>query len=110
MRLAGWMGRADQRAKVRGMFIDPHQLQTLGKQFPELARWRVVISRENDADVMQLQVVLNNGHDADNQQALPEKLEAALKAATQLKGTAVVKDSLPNDGIVIDDQRDYEAG
>ena len=82
----------------------------MGKQFPELARWRVVVSRENDADVMQLQVVLNADQDAVNNDELQSKLEAALKTATQLKGTAVIKDSLPNDGIVIDDQRDYEAG
>lgn len=111
MRLAGWMGRADQRAKVRGMFIDPHQLQPLGKSFSELARWRVVISRENNSDAMQLQVVLKpeSGQSIDTQ-ALVVKLEDALKSATQLKGTAVVMESLPNDGIVIDDQRDYEAG
>lgn len=112
MRLAGWMGRADQRAKVRGMFIDPHQLQPLSQEFPELARWRVVITRENDFDAMQLQVELKSdeGISSADHDALCNKLSAALKTATQLKGTAVVKDSLPNDGIVIDDQRDYEAG
>ncbi len=110
MRLAGWMGRADQRAKVRGMFIDPHQLENLPKAFPELERWRVVIARSNNSDTMQLQVSLKSTVNiaADNYAGFESRLADALKQATQLKGSASIVDTLPNDGVVIDDQRNYE--
>ena len=58
MRLAGWMGRADQRVKVRGMFVDPLQLAGLKREHPEIQRWRLVVSRVDDRDVMTLFVTV----------------------------------------------------
>ena len=110
MRLAGWMGRADQRAKVRGMFVDPVQLQVLPKQFPILLSWRLAITREQSKDVMNLMVTLNPESAASMppQEQLQNDLAVALKACTNLSGQVTIVDSLPDDGIVVDDQREYE--
>lgn len=115
MRLAGWMGRADQRVKVRGMFVDPRQLGKLGQQHPGVSRWRLVIDRTDDRDVMELKVTLS-----DDAETIPAKAKGTdpaewlasvaqtLKEATNLSGTVSIVDSLPDDGTVIDDQRSYE--
>lgn len=110
MRLAGWMGRADQRVKVRGMFVDPVQLQSLPKDVAEIDGWRLVVQRESDKDVMQLQVILKADIASSESQraALEARLVIALKTATNLSGTVKIVDSLPNDGIVVEDKRDYE--
>ncbi len=113
-RLAGWMGRADQRVKVKGMFVDPVQLGALRQRHPEVARWRVVITREDDRDVMSLRLTLT---EAATGSALPTASEHAtwldtvsqtLKQATGLNGMVSVVDSLPDDGIVVEDQRSYD--
>ncbi len=110
MRLAGWMGRADQRAKVRGMFVDPVQLQVLPAQFPDLQQWRVVITRDGDRDSMQLLVTLRSeaSMPADDLPAYREALAESLKASTNLSGNVAIVDELPDDGVVVDDQRNYE--
>ncbi|ASJ74954.1 phenylacetate--CoA ligase family protein [Granulosicoccus antarcticus] len=112
MRIKGWMGRADQRVKVRGMFVDPVQLQNLPLEYSELARWRLCVSRENDRDIMTLSVTLKSvaadSHDAAQIAALSSRLEGTLKNMTNLSGKVQVVDSLPNDGVVVEDQRDYE--
>ena len=113
MRLAGWMGRADQRTKVRGMFVDPVQLQQLPKAHPELTGWRLSISRVNDRDNMHLSVSVSADSllsDAALQKDFLQKLVATLKSATGLSASADVVDTLPNDGLVIDDRRDYQQG
>src|SRR5712675_2409251 len=56
MRIKGWMGRADQTAKVKGMFVRPEQVAEVAKRHPELARMRLVVSRENEQDAMTLHV------------------------------------------------------
>jgi len=108
MRLSGWKGRADQRVKVKGMFIDPVQLRDLPSNFPELKRWRVVIERQSDKDVMQLRVVLGKPIDASDEDALRVKLSEAIRSATNLSCSVQLMTELPNDGVIIDDQRDYE--
>lgn len=110
MRLAGWMGRADQRVKVRGMFVDPIQLQTLPKDVQELTAWRLLVQRKADKDVMELNVTVKAGINtsATDQAGIEGRLVAALKKATNLSGTVKIVESLPNDGIVVEDQRDYE--
>jgi len=112
MRLAGWMGRADQRAKVRGMFVDPVQLHSLPRQFKQLDRWRLTITREGGKDFMKLRVTLKPGTtpSAEEANALQKDLAAALKASTNVSGQAAIVDALPDDGVVVDDQRDYEKG
>jgi len=111
MRLAGWMGRADQRAKVRGMFVDPLQLSGLKANHPEISRWRLVISRAENRDIMDLQVTLDTHADSTMHVQTDSWLEAvaqSLKQATSLSGQVKVVDSLPDDGVVVDDQRNYD--
>jgi len=114
MRLAGWMGRADQRVKVRGMFVDPLQLSPLKQKHPELLRWRLVVTRYDNRDVMNLQVTVESKSDAaksdasKSETAWCESVAQSLKQATSLSGTVSVVDSLPDDGVVVDDQRNYE--
>ncbi|MEM5474517.1 AMP-binding protein [Hoeflea sp. AS60] len=105
-RIQGWMGRADQRTKIKGMFVDPKQVAEILKAHPEIARARLVVSRSNDADVMTLMVEPANG-------ASPfvKDIEATLTAIAKLRGTVEIAApaSLPNDGKVIADERDYTA-
>ena len=107
MRIKGWMGRADQRTKVKGMFVDPKQVDELAQSNPAINKLRLVVTRENDADVMTLQVETadNSQLPADFTQDLQQNMQQLLK----LKGEVVVSsEPLPNDGLVIADQRDYD--
>lgn len=103
-RIQGWMGRADQRTKVKGMFVDPKQVAEILKAHPEIARARLVISRAADADVMTLMVEPATG-------AVPvaEDIEKTLTSVAKLRGSVQIAApaSLPNDGKVIADERDY---
>ncbi len=101
IRIKGWMGRADQRTKVKGMFVDPKQIDAIVKAVPGIEKARLVVTRENDLDAMKLLVV---GHDLN-----PIEISDSLSSVAKLKGSVEVVDSLPNDGKVIDDQRDYES-
>lgn len=102
MRLAGWLGRADQRTKVKGMFVDPAQIATLAKRFPELGRLRLVVTRVDEQDVMILKAEA-----ASDRVDLRLAVEAALLASTKMKGAVelVPPGSLPNDGKMIADER-----
>jgi phenylacetate-CoA ligase len=99
-RLAGWLGRADQRTKVKGMFVDPAQVDAVAKKHPGLGRLRLLVTRVNESDEMTLKV---ESADA----SLAEAIGASLKAITNLKGKVeiVAPGSLPNDGKVISDER-----
>jgi phenylacetate-CoA ligase len=102
MRLAGWLGRADQRTKVKGMFVDPAQIAAIAKLFPELGRLRLIVTRADEQDAMTLKAeAAAVGAD------LPPSIEAALLASTKMKGAVeiVPLGSLPNDGKVIADER-----
>ncbi|KAF0229461.1 MAG: phenylacetate-CoA [Beijerinckiaceae bacterium] len=101
-RLAGWMGRADQRTKVKGMFVDPAQIDAVAKQHPGLGRMRLIVTRENETDVMTLRAE-SESFAGD----LAAALGKALQATTNLKGAIelVPVGSLPNDGKVISDER-----
>ena len=113
-RLAGWMGRADQRVKVRGMFVDPMQLGKLGEQHAHIDRWRLIVSRKADRDIMQLNLSLKESatgsalpsHEGHDQWI--ESVVSSLKQATGLSGEVTVVPALPDDGIVVDDQRIYD--
>jgi phenylacetate-CoA ligase len=102
MRLAGWMGRADQRTKVKGMFVDPAQVAEVAKRHPELGRLRLVVSRANEQDAMMLKAEAQT-KDA----ALAAKVADTLAGVLKLKGGVelVAPGSLPNDGKVIADER-----
>ncbi|MGP1356590.1 phenylacetate--CoA ligase family protein [Roseicyclus sp.] len=102
MRIKGWMGRADQTTKIKGMFVRPEQVAEFVARHAEVAKARVIATREGEMDVMTVQV---EAEGADTQ-ALGESVAAILK----LKGRVevVAPGSLPNDGKVIDDRRSYD--
>lgn len=103
-RIKGWMGRADQRTKVRGMFVDPAQIQILRKAHPEIAALRLVVTRANDKDAMTLQFTPQPDASVSVDTAA---ITASLKKHTGLSGEVVLMESaLPNDGVVVDDQRE----
>jgi phenylacetate-CoA ligase len=99
-RIRGWMGRADQAAKVRGMFIRPEQVAQVLADVPGVGRARLVVSSDGGRDTMELRAEAADP-------ALAAALEAALQARTRLRGNValVPVGSLPNDGKVIDDTR-----
>jgi phenylacetate-CoA ligase len=101
MRIRGWMGRADQTTKIKGMFVRPEQVADLVRRLPQIRRARVVATREDEADVL---TVLMESEATDL-----APLEAAVRDVLKLRGRVeiVPPGSLPNDGKVIDDQRSY---
>jgi phenylacetate-CoA ligase len=102
MRIQGWMGRADQTTKVKGMFVRPEQVAEIGKRHPELGRLRLVVTRQDEADVMTLKAEAA-ASDAELRQAVT----ATLRAVTKLSGAVdlVPTGSLANDGKSIADER-----
>jgi len=105
-RIKGWMGRADQRTKVKGMFVDPEQVVQVQKRHGELGKVRLVVDRENQADVMVLHAEIKDGGSAD----LAATVEGTIQAVCKVRGKVkfVAPGSLANDGKVIDDIRKYE--
>ncbi|MDK9696659.1 MAG: AMP-binding protein [Siculibacillus sp.] len=101
-RIRGWMGRADQKAKVKGMFVDPADVDRVAKRHPEIARARLVVTRANEQDEMELRVEAKV-----SDPAFAEAVAATLAAVTRLKGrvSVVAPGALPNDGKVIADER-----
>ena len=81
MRIKGWMGRADQTTKVKGMFVRPEQIAEIGKRHPALGRLRLVVTREGETDVMTLKAETAAGSEA-----LREEIAASLRAVTKLGG------------------------
>jgi phenylacetate-CoA ligase len=102
MRIKGWMGRADQTTKIRGMFVHPNQIAEIAKRHPELHRVRLVVTRQGEQDAMTL-MVESASHGVDFASAL----SATLQSVTRLRGEVqlVPPGSLPNDGKVIADER-----
>ncbi len=104
-RIKGWMGRADQSAKVRGMFVHAGQVGEVLKRFPMLGRGRLVVEGELAQDRMRLEVEL-----ASVPEGLADLLVSALRDVTKLRGEVqfVPPGSLPNDGRVIEDRRKFD--
>jgi phenylacetate-CoA ligase len=105
-RIKGWMGRADQTTKIRGMFVHPKQVDDIVKRFPEVSRARLVVTGEMANDVMTLKVeTACSGPDA-----LAAKIGEAIRDVTKLRGAVELLSpgSLPNDGKVIEDARSYK--
>ena len=102
MRIKGWMGRADQTTKVKGMFVRPEQVAEVLRRHPEIAKGRLTVDRDGDADVMVFAV------EADSADAAA--IEATLRDVVKLRGSVevVAPGSLPNDGKVIDDIRKFD--
>jgi phenylacetate-CoA ligase len=102
MRIKGWMGRADQTTKVKGMFVRPEQIAEIGKRHPELGRLRLVVMRANETDAMTLKAEA-----ASSDESLRDQVAATLRAVAKLGGNVelLAPGSLPNDGKVIADER-----
>jgi phenylacetate-CoA ligase len=108
MRIAGWMGRADQTTKVKGMFVHPAQVAEIATRHPELGRLRLVITRANEQDVMTLCAEFAEAQkDTRRTDDLRTVLAATVQAVTKLRGEVsfVAPGALPNDGKVIADER-----
>jgi phenylacetate-CoA ligase len=101
MRIKGWMGRADQTTKIKGMFVRPEQVAALTARHSEISRARVLVTRKGDADHMIVQI------EATSQDI---NFGASIQELLKLRGEVeiVSPDSLPKDGIVIEDQRKLE--
>ena len=104
-RINGWMGRADQTAKVRGMFVHPSQIAEIARRHPEVLKARLVVSGEMATDHMTLQVEVKG-----SAQGLDEHLGRSIRDVTKLRAEVALcpPGSLPNDGKVIEDARRYE--
>lgn len=105
MRIKGWLGRADQTTKVRGMFVHPGQIAQVVKRHPEIGKARLVVSGAVGSDVMVLQVEISP-----TTPGLLQAVADSIRELTKLRAVVepVEPGSLPNDGKVIDDIRSYE--
>ncbi|HMN21359.1 MAG TPA: AMP-binding protein [Ottowia sp.] len=103
VRIRGWMGRADQTTKVRGLFVHPGQVAEVVKRFPEVSRARLVVSGEMARDEMTLRV------ECPGAEGLAARIAEAVRDVTKLRCEVelVAPGSLPNDGKVIEDARSY---
>ena len=100
-RIKGWMGRADQTTKIKGMFVRPEQVADFVARHAEVARARVIADRQGEMDVMTVQV--------ETRASNPALYEGTVLDVLKLRGTVelVPPGSLPNDGKVIEDRRSY---
>jgi phenylacetate-CoA ligase len=102
LRIKGWMGRADQTTKIKGMFVRPEQVAAFVARHPEIQRARVIADRDGQMDVMTVQVESDAGVPADYAGSIADTLK--LKGRIEI----VAPGTLPNDGKVIEDRRHYE--
>ena len=105
LRIKGWLGRADQTTKVRGMFVHPGQVAEIARRFPEIAKARLVVSGEMANDLMTFRVETQGAPDG-----LAGRIGEAVRDVTKLRADVqlVAPGSLPNDGKVIEDARSYK--
>ncbi|MBO9445995.1 phenylacetate--CoA ligase family protein [Ruegeria sp. R14_0] len=102
LRIKGWMGRADQTTKIKGMFVRPEQVAALVDKHDEIVKARVIAARQGEMDTMTVQIESAGGDDMAYAKSVAEVLK--LKGAIEV----VAPGSLPKDGLVIEDQRVYE--
>ena len=104
-RIKGWMGRADQTTKIRGMFVHPSQVADIARRFPEVVKARLVVSGEMANDLMTLKVETSSRADG-----LGARIGDAIRDVTKLRGDVelLTPGTLPNDGKVIEDARSYK--
>jgi phenylacetate-CoA ligase len=102
VRIRGWMGRADQTTKIKGMFVRPEQVAEIGRRHRELGRLRLTVTRAQEQDAMTLAAECASPADG-----LADAISATLTSVTKLRGEValVAPGSLPNDGKVIADER-----
>ncbi len=104
-RIRGWMGRADQTTKVRGMFVHPGQIDRVVKRHPGILRARLVVGEREGLDTVLLRCEAEGGDDS-----LAQAVAQSFQAECKVRGTVeiVAPGTLPNDGKVIEDTRRYE--
>jgi phenylacetate-CoA ligase len=104
-RIKGWMGRADQTTKIKGMFVHPGQVADIARRFPEVLKARLVVSGEMANDTMTLKVETSSAA-----QGLDARISEAIREVTKLRGNVELLQpgTLPNDGKVIEDARSYK--
>ena len=104
MRLRGWLGRADQATKVRGMFIYPTHIAAILARHPDIYRARLVIDNPGGSDQMTLNAEVRGDHSS-----MSEAIEVSLREITKLRGEIAFHGpgELPNDGKLIEDLRKY---
>ncbi len=102
MRIKGWMGRADQTTKIKGMFVRPEQVASFVAAHPDVRRARVVASRSGEMDVMTVRI--------ETETSDPARYDSGIIEALKMKGAVEIlaPGSLPNDGLVIEDLRKYD--
>ena len=101
-RIAGWMGRAEQSTKVKGLFITPNQLTKITQAFKELFKVRLIIDRKEMVDIATLQCE-SNVQDHQLEEKIKEFFKSEFKLNIQIQ--IIEKNTIPNDGIVIEDKR-----
>ena len=104
-RIAGWMGRADQTTKVKGMFVRPEQVVAVAKRHPEVLKARLVVDSENNNDTMTLHCEVDQQPDS-----LVEAIQDSIREVCKLRGevSLMAVGELASDGKIIDDIRSYE--
>ena len=104
-RIKGWMGRADQTTKVKGLFVHPAQVAAIIARHPEIARARLVVDNPNGVDRMTLNVEV-----PPNRSSNTDAIVTSIRDITKLRGEVAfhAPGALPNDGKVIDDVRNYD--
>jgi phenylacetate-CoA ligase len=107
-RIKGWMGRADQTTKVKGMFVQPSQINQILENLKINNNARMIVSRQNDRDEILLKIESNLSNSSEVE-AIQNKVSEEIKNIINLRGTSEIVpiNSLPNDGKVIDDIRDF---
>ncbi|MDS4022386.1 MAG: AMP-binding protein [Candidatus Competibacter sp.] len=104
VRIRGWLGRADQTTKIKGLFVHPEQVAEIARRHPEIQRMRLVVDNPDGQDRMALHCESPSGGEA-----LAQAVTISIREVTQLRGEAVfcTTGGLPNDGKVIEDRRTY---
>ena len=102
LRIKGWLGRADQTTKVKGMFVHPEQVDAVVKRHPEIRRARLVVTNPDSSDAMTLHC------EGRGDAMLAAAVAESLRELTRLRGEVVFVAGLPNDGKVISDERKYD--
>jgi phenylacetate-CoA ligase len=105
LRIKGWMGRADQTTKIKGMFVHPEQVAAVVARHDPVVKARLVVERQGEADAMTLVCEVSRSHEG-----LDDKIAETLQSVCKLRGDVrlVHPGELPNDGKVIEDARSYE--
>jgi phenylacetate-CoA ligase len=105
-RIRGWMGRADQTTKVKGMFVQPSQVAEIARRHKEILKARLVVDNPGGTDRMTLQCEVRGTPSA----GLAQAIEDSIRSITKLRGEVAFKEpgELPKDGKVIEDAKKYD--